>query len=102
MRDPAMHRKPVRPVYISIDMKATGQNIKRLLKDNGYSVRDVMEITSISTEQAIYKWFRGESLPSIDAQLALCKQLGIRMEELFVINEEPLWPGLPYFDQNAA
>ena len=23
MRDPAMHRKPVRPVYISIDMKAT-------------------------------------------------------------------------------
>ena len=102
MRDPAMHRKPVRPVYISIDMKATGQNIKRLLKDNGYSVRDVMEITSISTEQAIYKWFRGESLPSIDAQLALCKQLGLRMEELFVINEEPLWSGPSYFDQNAA
>ena len=69
-------------------MVATGANIKRLIKASGYSVRDIMEITGISTEQAIYKWFRGESLPSIDSMIILGSVLGIEITELLVIDGE--------------
>ena len=49
-------RRPVKRVDISINMEKTGVNIKKLIKASGYSVRDIMAITGISTEQAVYKW----------------------------------------------
>ena len=79
-------RRPVRRVNISINMEATGANIRRLVKASGYSVRDIMAITGISTEQAIYKWFRGESIPAIETMLILSDALGIEIKELLVID----------------
>ena len=79
-------RKPVRRVDISINMKATGANIKRIIKASGYSVRDIMAITGISTEQAVYKWYRGESIPSIETMLILCGTLGVEVKDLLVID----------------
>ena len=79
-------RKPVRRVDISINMEATGANIRRLVKASGYSVRDIMAITGISTEQAVYKWFRGESIPAIETMLILSNALGIEIRELIVID----------------
>ena len=81
-------RKPVRRVDISINMEATGANIKRMIKASGYSVRDIMAITGISTEQAVYKWFRGESIPTIETMLILCNALSININELLVIDGE--------------
>ena len=82
-------RKPVRRVDISINMEATGANIRRLVKASGYSVRDIMAITGISTEQAVYKWFRGESIPAIETMLILSNALGIEIRELLVIDMLP-------------
>ena len=81
-------RRPVRRVDISINMEETGANIRRLIKASGYSVRDIMAITGISTEQAVYKWFRGESIPAIETMLILCNALGIEITELLVIDGE--------------
>ena len=71
-------------------MEATGANIRRLVKASGYSVRDIMAITGISTEQAVYKWFRGESIPAIETMLILSNALGIEIRELLVIDMLPL------------
>ena len=83
-----MRRRPVRRVDISINMEATGANIRRLVKGSGYSVRDIMAITGISTEQAVYKWFRGESIPAIETMLILCDALGVTIKELLVVDGE--------------
>ena len=83
-----MRRRPVKRVDISINMEETGANIRRLIKASGYSVRDIMAITGISTEQAVYKWYRGESIPSIETMLMLCNALGIDINELLVIDGE--------------
>ena len=83
-----LKRRPVKRMDISINMEATGANIKRLIKASGYSVRDIMAITGISTEQAVYKWFRGESIPAIETMLILCNALGIDINELLVIDGE--------------
>ena len=81
-------RRPAKRVDISINMEATGANIKRLIKASGYSVREIMEITGISTEQAVYKWCRGESIPAIETLLILSNALGIEITELLVIDGE--------------
>lgn len=81
-----MRRRPVKRVDISINMEKTGANIRRLIKASGYSVRDIMAITGISTEQAVYKWYRGESIPAIETMLILCNALGIEIKELLVID----------------
>ncbi len=88
MMDRSERRRPVERIDISIDMEATGANIKRLIKASGYSVEDIMTITGISTRQAVYKWFRGESIPSIETQLILCKALGLDITKLLVLNGE--------------
>ena len=83
-----MRRRPVKRVDISINMEKTGANIRRLIKASGYSVRDIMAITGISTEQAVYKWYRGESIPAIETMLILCNALGIEINDLLVIDGE--------------
>ncbi len=73
---------------LSINMEKTGAHIKRTLKESGYSMREIMEITGVTSEQAIYKWYSGKSIPSLETQIILCKLLGIKITELLVIDGE--------------
>lgn len=43
----------------TIDMVATGNNITKLRKIAGLSVKDLQDIFGFATPQAIYKWQRG-------------------------------------------
>lgn len=54
-----------------LDPVATGARIKELRLKNGLTVEDVCEYMGFESVQAIYKWQRGESLPSIDNLYAL-------------------------------
>ena len=81
-------QRPVERVDISINMEKTGANIKRLIKASGYTVREIMTITGITSEQAVYKWYRGESIPALETQLVLCMVLGLEITELLVIDGE--------------
>lgn len=46
----------LKPVYLSIKQKATGNKISELLKKNGYTVKDVQEAMGFENQQAVYKW----------------------------------------------
>lgn len=67
-----------------IDMAATGENIKRLRIERGLTVRDLQRYFGFEEPQAIYKWQRGQSLPSVDNLYALGKLLGLSMDEILV------------------
>ena len=67
-----------------IDMAATGRNIARLRRASGLSVRELQSALSLSSPQAVYKWQRGETLPSLDNLLALSALLDTAMEEILV------------------
>lgn len=54
------------PMYLSIQQKETGKQIKKLLMENGYTVKDVQNAMGFENPQAIYKWISGRSLPSLD------------------------------------
>ena len=70
--------------YPKINMKATGDNILKLRKLRGLSVRDLQNYFGFEGPQAIYKWQWGESLPSVDNLFALSKILNIPMNEILI------------------
>ena len=74
------------PVYLSIKQEETGEQIKRLLKERGYSVKDVQGAMGFENPQAIYKWLSGKSLPSLDNLVILSRILHISMEDILVID----------------
>ena len=67
-----------------IDMVRTGQNIGRLRKQAGLSVRDLQDIFGFATPQAIYKWQQGVALPTIDNLVVLAAVLQVRMDDILV------------------
>lgn len=67
-----------------IDMNATGQNIAKLRASAGLSVRQLQNILGFSTPQAIYKWQRGESLPSLDNIVALTAVFKVKLDDLVI------------------
>ena len=71
-------------VFPVIDMAATGRVIKALREQNGYSVQDVQGYFGFDQPQAIYKWQRGETLPSVDNLYALSTLLGEPMKNILV------------------
>ena len=68
----------------TIDMIRTGQNIARLRKQAGLSVRDLQDIFGFATPQAIYKWQQGVALPTIDNLVVLAAVLQVRMDDIVV------------------
>ena len=67
-----------------IDLVATGENITRLRKARGLSVRDLQQWFGFEEPQAIYKWQQGKSLPTVDNLYALGTILNVPMEEILV------------------
>ena len=67
-----------------IDLVATGENIVRLRKARGLTVRDLQNWFGFEEPQAIYKWQRGKSLPTVDNLYALGALLDVPMEEILV------------------
>ena len=70
-----------------IDMVRTGQNIGRLRKQAGLSVKDLQDVFGFATPQAIYKWQQGAALPILDNLVVLAAVLQVRMDDILVITD---------------
>ena len=57
--------------YPVVNPVATGERIKQLRKEHRLTVNDVREFMGFESEQAEYKWQRGDSLPTVDNLYAL-------------------------------
>ena len=49
----------MKAVYISLDVKLTGQRIHDVMKEQGYSVRQLQEKLDLTCPHAVYKWIHG-------------------------------------------
>ena len=89
------------PMYLSIRQKETGKQIKKLLTEKGYTVRDVQGAMGFENPQAIYKWISGRSLPSLDNFVILSRLLHTSIEDILVVDGDivRLWDffGLNYW-----
>lgn len=73
-----------RKAYPVIDPAATGNNIRRLRLEQGLTVREMQDFFGFEEPRAIYKWQRGETLPSVDNLYALGTLLGVSMDQILV------------------
>lgn len=71
-----------------IDTIGTGRNIAILRKRAGLSVADLQDVFGFATPQAIYKWQRGMTLPTIDNLVVLAEVFGVTMDEIIVVARE--------------
>ena len=74
------------PIYLSIQQKETGSRIKSLLRESGYTVRDIQNAMGFENPQAVYKWISGKRLPSLDNFLILSRLLNTSIEDILVID----------------
>ena len=69
---------------IRINMKETGNNISRLRKQKGIAIKQIQEAMGFNTPQAIYKWVRGETMPTLDNMLVLSELFNTTINEIVV------------------
>ncbi len=74
----------------TIDMKKIGMRLKTLMQQNGFTVRDIQEYLCLACPQAVYKWYKGAGLPSVDNLLRLSELFHVHMDELLVKEHRPL------------
>ena len=71
-----------------IDMTATGMNITRLRINAGLTVRDLQTVFGFSTPQAIYKWQRGDAMPTLDNIVVLAAVFGVTVDAILVYKDD--------------
>lgn len=71
----------------TIDIRKTGSNIKTLRDAAGLTVKDLQCELGFSTPQAIYKWQRGDSLPTIDNLAVLSTIFGVKIDDIVAVNK---------------
>ena len=68
-----------------VDLKLTGQNITSLRIKRGISVREMQHMLGFTTPQSIYKWQRGETLPTLENLAALACILDVAMDDILAV-----------------
>jgi len=67
-----------------VDLKATGNQIKSLRIESGYTVRDLQDIFGFEYPQAVYSWEHGKNVPTVDNLLVLARLFETSIEEIVV------------------
>lgn len=69
-----------------VNMTATGSNIKALIKAHGLKITEIQNVCRFNTPQSIFKWMRGEALPSLDNLVILAHILNVTIDEIIITN----------------
>lgn len=72
------------PTYPIIDLQKTGRNIYALCEANNTPVTMIQSYCNFSAPQAIYHWYSGRNLPSVDNLYALSILWGITMNDIII------------------
>ncbi len=73
-----------------IDIQKTGEHLKGLCKQHSISVSELQEVLHLKCPQSIYRWFKGETLPTVDHLIVLAHRMKLPVEELIVLKDESI------------
>ena len=69
-------------IYPLVNVKATGENIKRIMHENGLKVNDIRDYLRLASSQSVYHWLSGISLPSLDNMYALSELFRVPIDSI--------------------
>lgn len=87
-------------INYTIDLEATGQNIRTLMKMTGYTVRELEQLIGC-TQMTFFNWCEGKNLPGFDNLLRLAGILKTPMEKIVVFKKFTV-EDLPLKDTNSS
>ena len=90
--------------YPVLNVKATGARIKELRKEKHLRVDEISSFMGFESSQAVYKWQRGECLPTIDNLYALSYLFETSIDSILIgySREEDENPLLPFSGMEKA
>ena len=71
---------------VTVNMTATGANIKNMMKAHNIKVKDVQTVCGFGTPQAIFKWMRGDCMPTIDNMIIIADMFGCKVDDIVVVD----------------
>ena len=75
-----------------IDNIETGNNIRRIMQNQGLTVKDVKKYLGLGCLQSIYRWMNGANVPSIDNLYALSNLFQMPVDEIVRGNRPKIEP----------
>lgn len=69
-----------------VNMKATGARIKAIMTEKNKKIVDIQNACGFNTPQAIFKWFRGDAMPTIDNMVIIADVFGVTINDIVVID----------------
>ncbi len=69
-----------------IDLIGTGKRIADLRREKDLSIKELQYALGFNTPQAIFKWQRGDSLPTIDNLIVLAEIFETTIDDIIVIS----------------
>jgi transcriptional regulator with XRE-family HTH domain len=67
-----------------IDLQKTGKNLKAICQAHNLAPKDLQQILQLGSIKAVYNWYAGLRLPSIDNLLAISKLLQVTINDILV------------------
>lgn len=86
-------------MFPTIDRKRTGMHLRRIMDDQGLSVKDVQQYLGLGSIQSVYHWLSGLSMPTIDNLYALSELFQMPVDEILCGNRRYKYN--PVSKQNA-
>ena len=68
--------------YPVIDLHSTGARINELRRERGITVDELRIYLGMNNPNSIYKWFRGEVLPTLENMYALSVILEVPIDDI--------------------
>ncbi|MBO4899173.1 MAG: helix-turn-helix transcriptional regulator [Lachnospiraceae bacterium] len=70
--------------YPSLDVQATGERIRSLRVEKHLRVEDIAIFMGFESPNAVYKWQRGECLPTVDNLYALSRLFNTTIDDILI------------------
>ena len=68
---------------VELDIAATGNKIKMLMDEREISAKDLSKVMNVSI-QAVYRWQKGETLPTISNMFILGQLFDVDVDDILV------------------
>lgn len=89
-------------ICTSLDAVQTGKRIHDIFIKNGCDVKDIQIFLNLACPQSIYRWLKGQTLPSIDNLYIMGKIFQLHMDDMLVARDINRNINLPQITQERT
>ncbi len=88
-------------MFPKINMKETGDNIRRIMKQRGITSKEIQEYLELGSIQSVYNWCNGINMPTIDNLYALSQLLQVAIDDILCGNKKGMLLELDRTSENS-